>query len=209
LPATPRLVLVRHDGAPGPVHPLSRDTTVCGRRDGDLLFPDDGTVSPRHAAVTLRAGRMWLEDLGSAAGTYLRLRAARALVPGDEIRVGRQLLRLELVPRPEAAGDTRPWGSPDPGHRVRLVQLLEGGGTGEAFPLRAGSSLLGREGGEVCFPSDRYVSARHARVDVSGTAVSLSDLGSSNGTFVRVAGPAEISAGDQFLVGMQLLRVEA
>jgi pSer/pThr/pTyr-binding forkhead associated (FHA) protein len=86
--------------------------------------------------------------------------------------------------------------------------VLEGGGTGEAFPLRPGSTIVGREGGDVAFPADRYVSARHARVDVIGSAVSVSDLGSSNGTFVRVTGPAEISAGDQFLLGMQLLRVE-
>jgi len=209
-PGTPRLVLVRHDGAPGPSHPLARETTVCGRREGDVLLPEDGSVSPRHASVTLRGGRLWLEDLGSTAGTFLRLRAARALVFGDEIRLGRQLLRLEPLPRPNpAAGDARPWGSPDPGYRARLVQVLEGGGTGEAFPLRPGSTILGREGGDVAFPGDRYVSARHARVDVIGAAVSVSDLGSSNGTFVRVTGPVEISAGDQFLVGMQLLRVEA
>ena len=40
-------------------------------------------------------------------------------------------------------------------------------------------------------------------------AVTLTDLGSSNGTFVRVGGPTEIGAGDQLLLGMQLLRVEA
>jgi pSer/pThr/pTyr-binding forkhead associated (FHA) protein len=52
------------------------------------------------------------------------------------------------------------------------------------------------------------VSARHARVDVTARAVLLVDLGSSNGTFVRVTAPALLAAGDQVLIGMQLVRVE-
>ncbi|MEY2667757.1 MAG: hypothetical protein RJA59_395 [Pseudomonadota bacterium] len=205
-----RLVLVRHDGMPGASHPLDREVTICGRRDGDLLLPEDGSVSPRHAAITVREGRVRVEDLGSASGTFLRLRTPRSLTFGDEIRLGRQLLRLEPMPRPVAtAAPGVPWGSNDPGYRARLVQLLEGGGLGEVTPLRAGASTIGRETGEVSFPGDRYVSGRHARIDVGEAAVTLTDLGSSNGTFVRVGGPTEIGAGDQLLLGMQLLRVEA
>ncbi|HQR30810.1 MAG TPA: FHA domain-containing protein, partial [Anaeromyxobacteraceae bacterium] len=202
------LVRVRHDGQPGATHPLDREVTICGRKEGDLLLPDDGSVSPRHAAFTVRDGRIRVEDLGSGSGTFLRLRAPRALTFGDEIRLGRQLLRLEPMPRPAAGAGASPWGSPDPGYRARLLQLLEGGGIGEVFPLRAGANAIGREAGEVAFPGDRYVSGRHARVDVGEAAVTLADLGSSNGTFVRVNGPTEIGVGDQVLLGMQLLRVE-
>jgi pSer/pThr/pTyr-binding forkhead associated (FHA) protein len=210
-PAAPyRLVLVRHDGLSGASHPLDREVTICGRRDGDLLLPEDGSVSPRHAAVTVREGQVRVEDLGSTSGTFVRLRSPRSLTFGDEIRLGRQLLRLEPMPHPSGtAAPGTPWGSVDPGYRARLVQLLEGGGLGEVIPLRAGASTIGRESGEVSFPGDRYVSGRHARIDVGEAAVTLTDLGSSNGTFVRVSGPTEIGAGDQLLLGMQLLRVEA
>jgi pSer/pThr/pTyr-binding forkhead associated (FHA) protein len=184
--------------------------TVCGRREGDVVLPDDGSVSPRHAAFTVREGRIRVEDLGSTSGTFLRVRGPRSLTFGDEIRLGRQLLRLEPMPRPGGSpGETFPWGSADPGYRARLVQLLEGGGLGEVIPLRAGANGLGRESVDVSFPADRYVSGRHARIDVGDAAVILTDLGSSNGTFLRVNGPTEIAAGDQVLVGMQLLRVEA
>jgi pSer/pThr/pTyr-binding forkhead associated (FHA) protein len=101
-----------------------------------------------------------------------------------------------------------PWGTKDPGYRFRLSQLLEGGGLGDVFPLREGENVLGREAGEVTFPSDRYVSARHARITVSGGEVTLADTGSSNGTYVKLRGPLELSPGDQLLVGAQLLRVE-
>jgi pSer/pThr/pTyr-binding forkhead associated (FHA) protein len=210
-PSAPaRLVLVRHDGLPGASHALDREVTLCGRREGDVLLPDDGSVSPRHAAFTVREGRIRVEDLGSTSGTFLRVRSPRSLTFGDEIRLGRQLLRLEPMPRPATTpAGAPPWGSGDPGYRARLVQLLEGGGLGEVIPLRAGANGVGRESGEVSFPGDRYVSGRHARIDVGEAAVTLTDLGSSNGTFLRVNGPTEIAAGDQVLLGMQLVRVEA
>jgi len=206
----PQLVLVRHDGLPGLTYALSREVTICGRKEGEILLPEDGSVSPRHASWTVREGRLRLEDLGSTSGSFVRLRAPRSITFGDELRMGRQLLRLEPLPREAPPpGEPRPWGSPDPGLRMRLVQLLEGGGTGEVYPLRLGANTIGRETGDVTFPADRYVSGRHARVDVTETAVTLTDLGSSNGTFLRATGPTDLAPGDQVLLGMQLLRVEA
>jgi pSer/pThr/pTyr-binding forkhead associated (FHA) protein len=204
-----RLVAVRHDGLPGPTYVITRAALNCGRTQGDVKFPDDATISPRHCRFLTRDDGVYLEDLGSVNGTFVRLRQPRNLSPGDEFRVGRQLLRLEPIPRPPGAeGAVRPWGSADPGYRARLTQLLEGGGAGEVFPLRLGENTLGREVGQISFPGDRYVSARHARVDVSDAGAVLTDLGSSNGTFVRVAAATRIGPGDQILVGMQLLRVE-
>ncbi len=204
-----RLVPVRHDGLPGTAHALGPEGVVCGRTQGQLRFADDPTVSPEHARFAIRGEAAIVEDQGSLNGTFLRVRASRPLASGDEVRLGRQLLRVEAVPRPaEAGAGARPWGSPDPGYRVRLTQLLEGGGSGEVFPLRRGENAIGREVGQVCFPSDRYVSARHARIDVSDAGVVIADVGSSNGTFVRLTGPTQIAPGDQILIGMRLLRVD-
>jgi pSer/pThr/pTyr-binding forkhead associated (FHA) protein/uncharacterized OB-fold protein len=206
-----RLALVRNDGVPGPILAVEKDEALCGRSEGDLLLPEDPTVSPRHARFTVAGGVLRVEDLGSVNGTFIRLKEPRKLALGDEFRVGRQLLRLEPLPRPAHGDDhtgTRPWGTKDPGYRFRLSQLLEGGGLGEIFPLRDGENLLGREAGEVSFPGDRYVSARHARLEVGADGVRLADAGSSNGTYVKIAGSTELAIGDQLLVGAQLLRVE-
>ena len=46
-------------------------------------------------------------------------------------------------------------------------------------------------------------------VDTLDEQALLEDLGSSNGTFVRLAAPTSVRPGDQLLVGNQLLRVEA
>lgn len=205
-----RLVPVRHDGLPGAAHALGPEGTVCGRTQGQLRFADDGTVSPEHARFTIRGEAVFVEDGGSLNGTFLRVRAPRPLASGDEVRLGRQLLRVDAMPRSvEGGAGARPWGSADPGYYARLTQLLDGGGSGEVFPLRRGENAIGREAGQVCFPTDRYVSARHARIDVSDTGMVLTDVGSSNGTFVRINGPTQVVPGDQILIGMRLLRVDA
>ena len=206
----PRLSTIRHDGLPGAVYPLDREQTTCGRTEGDILLAEDPTVSPRHARFTRRGAVLQVEDLGSVNGTYLRLKAPHPLGVGEELRLGRQLLRLEPLPRPADGEErgVRPWGSPDAGARLRLTQLLDGGGLGEVFPLRPGENAIGREAGDVTFPADRYVSARHARLVVADGAITLVDLGSSNGTFVKVLGTVELVPGDQLLIGTQLLRVD-
>jgi pSer/pThr/pTyr-binding forkhead associated (FHA) protein len=209
-PRVPRLTTVRHDGLPGAVFPLEQEETTCGRLEGAVRLADDPTVSPRHARFTRQGGAIQVQDLGSVNGTYLRLKGSHRLSVGEEIRLGRQLLRLEPLPRPDRPDErgVKSWGAPDAGCTLRLAQLLEGGGLGEIFPLRAGENAVGREAGDVTFPGDRYVSARHARLDVGADGVTLTDLGSSNGTFVKVSGAAELSPGDQLLVGTQLLRVD-
>ena len=210
-PRVPRLTTVRHDGLPGAVFPLEQEETTCGRLEGAVRLADDPTVSPRHARFTRQGASLQVQDLGSVNGTYLRLKGSHRLSVGEEIRLGRQLLRLEPLPRPDRPDErgVKSWGAPDAGCTLRLAQLLEGGGLGEIFPLRPGENAVGREAGDVTFPGDRYVSARHARLEVTPDGVTLTDLGSSNGTFVKVLGPVELSPGDQLLVGTQLLRVDA
>ncbi|HSM93811.1 MAG TPA: FHA domain-containing protein [Anaeromyxobacteraceae bacterium] len=205
-----RLVAVRPDGVAGQVHPLDRAELVCGRTDGQIRVPEDGTVSPRHARFTFEGGWLRVEDVGSVNGTFIRIHEPHRVAIGDELRIGRQLLRLEPLPRPPAPeeGAVHAWGAPDPGCRLRLAQLLEGGGLGEIFPLAPGESQIGREAGDLVFPGDRYVSARHAKLDVGDAEVTVTDLGSSNGTFVKTSGPTPLRPGDQILIGAQLFRVE-
>ncbi|BDG01831.1 FHA domain-containing protein [Anaeromyxobacter oryzae] len=207
----PRLTIVRGDLLPAPAFDLSGEETLCGRTTGSIRLAEDPTVSPRHARFTVRGGALTVEDLGTVNGTFLRIRGPHRLAPGDTLRVGRQVLRLELLPPPAAAdaSGVRAWGTPGPGTRLRLAQLLEGGGDGDAFPLHEGENAIGREAGDVVFPADRYVSARHALLEVRGESVTVVDVGSSNGTFASLSGETALAPGDQLLVGGQVLRVDA
>lgn len=79
---------------------------------------------------------------------------------------------------------------------------------GAAYPLKEGDNALGREMGDITFPTDGFVSGRHALLQVRQDRLMVRDLGSSNGTFMRLSGPSFVDNGDHFLIGRQLLRVE-
>lgn len=184
------------------------DVMLCGR-SGDLSIPDDPFVADTQMRLFFSGGRLAVEDVGGGNGVFTRLRAEREVPAEGEIRVGRQRLVVEPVPPLTAAEDgATAWGSPDAGHRVRLIQLLEGGIRGGAFPLKDGENNIGREVGDITFPSDGFVSGRHAVINVTTDRIMLRDLGSSNGTFLRLSAPTFVDNGDQFLIGRQLVRVE-
>ncbi|RMG17366.1 MAG: FHA domain-containing protein [Deltaproteobacteria bacterium] len=208
-----RVVLVRADGATAGTFSLSAQRTVVGRSEGTLLIPDDPYVAGAHCALLLTGGTLEIEDLQSGSGTWLKVPPGESirLGSGSEIRLGHQRLVLEAMPAPDwQPGEPKVWGSPDPGYLVRLVQHLEGGGTGAIWPLTEGSVLLGREEGEIRFPSDGFVSGRHARLTVKADAsVYFEDVGSSNGSYLRLRQRTKLSVGDLVLVGTHLLRIEA
>lgn len=64
-------------------------------RQGEQIQISDGTISRRHAMLTTREGRWFIEDLGAANGTYLngvKVTKPIALTRGDQIRLGSTLL---------------------------------------------------------------------------------------------------------------------
>ena len=79
--------------------------------------------------------------------------------------------------------------------------------TGNAFPVPESGMHLGRERGDVLFPEDGYVSGLHCRISFQNGKLFLTDLGSSNGSFVRLVKETSISSGEILLMGQQLFRV--
>ena len=87
------LRLVRAEGA---VIPLTAGVTWLNRRN---VNPRDLEISRKHARVVQRGGYYWIEDLGSSNGTFvngLRIFSPQVLQPGDEIRLGQTVLRVEM-----------------------------------------------------------------------------------------------------------------
>ncbi len=200
--------IVRADGGPEHVIPMRGDVILAGRT-GEIQIPDDPFVADTQMRLFFSGARLAVEDVGGGNGVFTRLRSEKELAPGGEIRVGRQRLVVEPIPPLTAAEDgSTSWGSPDTGFRFRLVQLMEGGQRGGAWPLKDGDNAVGRENGDVTFPTDGFVSGRHAVLTVAADRLLIKDLGSSNGTFLRLAAPAFVDNGDQFLIGRQLVRVE-
>ncbi len=205
-----RLSAIARDGSTSADFVLVKDETKVGRQvgEGEVKLDKDPFIAPVHAVFRFDGPQLVVQDSGSANGVFLWLKE-RQLASGDELRIGRQRLRVEWLPEePEPLADQPLWGSPNPGYAARVVQLLEGGGDGDVFPLRSGDNMVGRGTGDVSFPQDGYVSSKHATITVTDGQIAVKDLGSANGTFVRINGQAPVNAGDLLLVGEQILRVD-
>ena len=84
------------DGKPVGRADLDRPELVIGKTDDCALqIPHDNYISRKHARLFLSDDKVLLEDLGSANGTYLRVRKPIPLEPGDEVFMGTTKLRLQ------------------------------------------------------------------------------------------------------------------
>ena len=91
---------------------------------------------------------------------------------------------------------------------MRLVAMS--GGQTLSFPLRQGSTIIGRHSScHICIPS-KAISRRHCQCYVDGNTASLRDLDSSHGTFVngQHVERADLHDGDVISLGGLQLRFE-
>lgn len=127
------------------------------------------------------------------------------------------------------------FGSPAAPRYARLSQRTVEGVTRDVYYVRKVETVLGRESGDVVFTEDPFLSRRHAAIRVLGLTpeaaraaasggntpdaraarvnpesiqFALVDLGSSNGSFLRIRNEIDLLAGDHFRVGQQLFRVD-
>jgi hypothetical protein len=201
------MTLIRPDGTEGGTHELRNGENKLGRSFGPI-FENDGYLSPIHAQLDLRGANGVVRDLDSLNGVFVKMTAEEELVSGQIIRIGQELLRFELIGAPEPTADgTELMGSPNPGYWGKLTVIIGRDITGAAFPLLGESVTLGRERGEINFPDDGYVSGLHARITLKDNRVFLQDLGSSNGTFIKVNGERNVGHESFVLLGQQLFRL--
>ena len=201
------MTLIRPDGTEGGTHDLRSGENKLGRSFGPV-FENDGYLSPIHAQLDIRGVNAMVRDLDSLNGVFVKTTQEEELRSGQIIRIGQELLRFELVPTPEPTPDgTELMGSPNPGFWGKLTVIIGREVTGAAFPLLGESVTLGRERGEINFPDDGYVSGLHARVTVRDGRIYLNDLGSSNGTFIKVNGERAVGHESFVLLGQQLFRL--
>jgi hypothetical protein len=205
-----QLALIRPDGTPDGTFALCEPDTIAGRRSGPL-FEQDDYLSPHHARFYREGEHVMVEDLASQNGVFVRITGGEPLVDGDIFRVGQELLRFDTIAKPRPAEDgTFILGGPNPGYWGRLSLIVGHGVDGSAFPLMGDEMVLGRDRGDILFSDDGYVSSTHAKLTLAPDGgVRLVDLGSSNGTFIRLREPRAITPGTFVLLGQQLFRFEA
>ena len=209
-PEKARLLLIRGDDMDGLSYHLKAEQHFVGRQ-GQIEFPEDVFVSPRHANLFYRDGKLIVRDEGSLNGIYFRIRGSVEIVPGDTFLVGEQLFRLD--PAPNTSDNPDPDGtffysSPKYPSVFRLNQILEGGCFGMTVCTRTRVLQIGREDGDLNFPGDVYMSAKHATVEMRDNKYFLTDHESRNGTYVRIKTEQALGHGDYLFIGRKLLRVE-
>jgi pSer/pThr/pTyr-binding forkhead associated (FHA) protein len=214
-PGRAKLLLERGAGFEGATFRLNAESVEAGRSKGAVVFPDDPCLAPHHATFFYRGGALHVRDEGAPGGVFLRLRGLSVpLKAGDMFVVGDRLLRfaglLPPAPPPPPDGTVR-LGAPRPtGPAAVVEEWLEGGVAGPVF-VRAGPSItIGRTGCSINLGDDTFLSQAHAEIllEPDGT-VRMRDLGSSNGTFVKIPPHAEreLRDGDCVRLGREVLRV--
>jgi pSer/pThr/pTyr-binding forkhead associated (FHA) protein len=212
-----RLVTLLKDGSEGRAIALADKPIDLGAREGDVTLPDDPYLSSRHARIECRGSDYTLRDLDSVNGVYVRLRDPVALHDGDVVLIGQQVLRFELLRDAEMPlgpawqRGVLVFGTPEVARFARLVQYTTEGIGRDVHYLFRDETVVGRENGDIVFTDDPFISRRHAaiRADATRKSFELHDLGSSNGTAIRIRGEHLLKDGDQFRIGRHLFRFES
>lgn len=203
------LTALRADGSEAGSYVMPTPNMTLGRDVGGI-FAGDSYLSPRHATLSMRGSRLFVKDEASLNGVYLKLAhdAPVELKTGDVFRIGQEIIRFEaLAPQPASPDGVERLGSPSKGYIGRISLLTGRDTTGNAFPVPEHGLHIGRERGDIVFPEDGYVSGLHCRISFDNGGAYLTDLGSSNGTFVRLNGERELRNQDVLLMGQQLFRI--
>lgn len=195
---------------------LDSERVDLGRSEGEVVLASDCYLSGRHARFTLGPEGVTVRDLDSLNGIYVGLRNRAELRDGDSFLLGLQLLRFELVAPDSRAGypirvsGCTLFGSATSPRYARLSEMTNDGLPRNVFFISGDETILGREVGDIVFTGDPFMSRRHAALNRNPATgnFTLTDLGSSNGTFLRVRGKVELKAGDHLRIGQQLFRFD-
>ena len=77
------------------------------------------------------------------------------------------------------------------------------------IPFVGEQLIIGKDSDcEVVIADDSYASRRHARLRLEDNLIFLDDLGSSNGTLLKICRPVIIEPGDEIIIGSTVLRLE-
>ena len=206
-----QLFHVNDDGSLGEQIPLSAGENFIGRSSSQLLATDR-YVSPKHIKITCSPTKAHLEDCSSMNGSFIKI--SNETVPlqnGDIFRIGEELLcyfqgdsNQPLISNNSRENTALLGGIESPGWGYLRV-IMGAFSEGSVYRLAHSEVTLGRVNADIRFPRDGFVSGTHAALRFSDNAVTLTDLNSSNGTFVRMKAPKTVSQKTFILIGNQLL----
>ncbi len=208
-PGKAKLILIRGEGVEGLSYQLNAEQHVVGRSRSarlprrsvrlaearELLLSQRDASRPRRGLAQRR-----LPPRARHASTI----AARAITssPASRSSASTAPPKLNDQPGPTARTSTRRRST-----RARSAsrRSSQGGAHGMTVCARGSSLQIGREGGDLNFPSDLYMSGSHCKIEESSGKLTLTDLNSRNGTLRPAEGRARARHGDYLFIGRKLL----
>ena len=175
-----------------------------GRVDGNDVGLPSSSVSRTHARIFVSNNKCYIDDLGSANGVTvdnIPIKERTEIKNGSQIRIGEYTLYLEYKDQSDM----------NAGQDVLKTQIVSGdqGGykivrirdkfAGEEFMLAEATNTIGRTEDNYILLSDQSISRNHAKITNRGMLFYVTDLDSSNGTFVnnkKITGEHPLQAGD-------------
>lgn len=215
-PAVPVVTVLDDGSLHGEMVRLRGDTFTIGRTSGDIVLPNDPSISGMHAEirrVPWKGSVQWqLVDLGSVNGTFVRV--VRAVFHAEAIVIlgsRRFRLRNPLAARPGAA----PWAGTlvdsaplPPTVWPALVESTQRA-PGVEIPLRSDSVSIGRAGGGADLELDDPLIANlhaHLQRQRDGSWLIVAET-TRNGVWVSTTS-ATLTPHCHFRCGEQLFRFE-
>jgi pSer/pThr/pTyr-binding forkhead associated (FHA) protein len=209
------LRLLGDDGAVSEIIPLYEGENIIGHKCSASLAAD-AFVSPKHLKITCKGKTAVIEDNHSLNGVFIRFRGASVRIhTGDIFRIGEELItyikgnsKHRIIPHNESGDDAKVAGGPESLGWGYLRVILGAYSEGSVFRLSKDTITIGRTRADILFDRDSFVSGTHAQIQKNKDGVLLTDLDSSNGTFIRFKTPHIVKNDITYiLIGNQLLRL--
>ncbi len=166
--------------------------TTIGRKDCNVNFPEDMLMSGRHASISHGPEGYFLRDDGSTNGVFIKLKEARPteIFHGTVVRIGRQMLLFDA----ENGG-------------YSFIHIDAAGKPLNRYELSTQTIVAGRQAPDVNLDhEDMTLSRRHLSITIKDRKILVKDLGSANGSFLKIKNSVPLELDDQFRIGQQLFK---
>ena len=172
---------------------LTQTSYTIGRDPSNDLVLEDALISGFHATIFVENGKVEMVDQGSSNGTFVNdqpISGRVELKAWDTIRLGNVMMEVvdDAARRPTAIQTAI---SDDAIHAARenddpdaILRLISTGSFPAEVAVHDHLSIGRNSGSDLCLTSD-MVSGDHARLTVSSGRTEITDLGSTNGTWVN------------------------
>lgn len=206
----------------GKEYPLGNARVSVGRAGNcDLSLFRDETLAPQLGALVFQNGGWWWQ--GEAIPINGAMQTSAQLLPGARLQIGKTLFRFNdrsksaprdpfagapLSPAPYATTSPTP-AAPNPAPvpvSWTFSPAIGNSLTGWRFDSNRAGATIGRAEGNDWQLRDDGTSSRHAKIERTFDGIALTDLGSTNGTFVngqRIAAnvPVELRGRETVRIG--------